>query len=79
MIAGTQIRAARVLLGWSQLDLCRRSGVSRATLVAFERGTGNPIFVTVGKLVSALEDAGIELIDENQISQAKGLGVRLKS
>jgi DNA-binding XRE family transcriptional regulator len=48
VITGTQIRAARVLLGWSQLDLCQRSGVSRATLVAIERGTGNPIFVTVG-------------------------------
>jgi predicted transcriptional regulator len=59
--------------------ICERSGVSRATLVAIERGTCNPIFATVGKLVSALENAGIELIDENHISQARGVGVRLKS
>jgi transcriptional regulator with XRE-family HTH domain len=78
MIIGLQIRAARVLLGWSQIELCRRSGVSRDTLVKIERGEGNPLMATTEKLVQALEDSGVEMIDRGQISQARGVGVRLK-
>jgi transcriptional regulator with XRE-family HTH domain len=78
VITGPQIRAARVLLGWSQIELCRRSEVSRDTLVKIERGEGNPLMATVGKLVLALEDGGVEMIDRGQLSQARGVGVRLK-
>ena len=78
VIPGSQIRAARVLLRWSQIELCRRSGVSRDTLVKIERGEGNPQLATTEKLVRALEDGGLEMIDRGQISQARGLGVRLK-
>ena len=79
VITGPQIRAARVLLGWSQIELCRRSGVSRDTLVKIERGEGNPLMATVEKLVQALEDGGVEMIDQGQISQARGVGARLKT
>ena len=78
MITGPQIRAARVLLGWSQIELCRRSGVSRDTLVKIERGEVDPLMLTVEKLVRTLEYAGVEMIDRGQLSQARGVGVRLK-
>jgi len=77
VITGLQIRAARVLLGWSQIELCRRSGVSRDTLVKIERGEVDPLMLTVEKLVRTLEYAGVEMIDRGQISQGRGVGVRL--
>ena len=79
MITGPQIRAARVLLGWSQVELCRRADVSRDTLVKIERGEANPLVATIQKLVQALEDGGVEMIDQGQISRARGVGVRLKT
>jgi transcriptional regulator with XRE-family HTH domain len=77
VITGPQIRAARALLGWSQIELCRRSGVSRDTLVKIERGEVDPLMLTVEKLVRTLEYAGVEMIDRGQISQGRGVGVRL--
>ena len=79
VITGLQIRAARVLLGWSQIELCRRFLVSRDTLVKIERGGGSPLMLTVEKLVLTLEDGGVEMIDRGQISQSRGVGVRLKA
>jgi predicted transcriptional regulator len=51
----------------------------RATLAAFETGRSVPLLTTVEKLVQAIDDAGVEMIDQNQLSQARGVGVRLKS
>lgn len=78
MITGPQIRAARALLGMHQLELCRRAGVSRTTLHEFEAGKSDPALSTVGRLVRALEEAGVEMIDAGQVSQARGVGVRLQ-
>ncbi len=71
-----QIKAARALLAWSQTDLAECSGVSEATIKRLEasRRESGGRADTWGKMVSALESAGIEFIPEN----GGGPGVRLR-
>lgn len=70
-----QIRAARALLGWSQTELASRAGLSLPTVKRVEGDFGPHVTEeTRVKLKRALENAGIEFIDEN----GGGLGVRLK-
>lgn len=52
------IATRRKTLGISQIDLAEMSGVSLATIKNIERGTGNPSFETVEKLLSVL---GLEI------------------
>lgn len=71
-----QIKAARALLGWSQVDLAQASGVSLPTIKRLETADG-PIGGrngTATAICAALESAGIDLIPEN----GGGAGVRLK-
>ncbi|PDT75647.1 helix-turn-helix transcriptional regulator [Bradyrhizobium sp. C9] len=76
MISIRQLKAARVLLAWSQGDLARASGISEPTIARLESSDG-PVGgrpETAAALVGALEKAGIEFIPEN----GGGAGVRLK-
>ena len=81
MITAAQLRAARVLLGIDQRRLAELSGLSAPTIQRMEasetmvRGNVDSLV----KLITALEDAGIELIDEGASSDAGGRGVRLKA
>jgi transcriptional regulator with XRE-family HTH domain len=80
MITAAQLRAARVLLGIDQRRLAEMSGLSVPTIQRMEasesmvRGNVDSLV----KLITALEGAGIELIDEGAVSSAEGRGVRLK-
>src|SRR5947207_5910424 len=80
MITAAQLRAARVLLGIDQRRLAELSGLSVPTIQRMEaseamvRGNVDSLV----KLITALEGAGIELIDEGAVSNAGGRGVRLK-
>ena len=80
MITAAQLRAARVLLGIDQRRLAELSGLSVPTIQRMEasetmvRGNVDSLV----KLITALEGAGIELIDEGAASSAEGRGVRLK-
>jgi transcriptional regulator with XRE-family HTH domain len=80
MITAAQLRAARVLLGIDQRRLAELSGLSVPTIQRMEasesmvRGNVDSLV----KLITALEGAGIELIDEGAVSSAGGRGVRLK-
>ena len=71
-----QVKAARALLGWSQSDLARHSGISEPTIARLELidgelgGRGE----TVRKIRTALEASGIEFIEEN----GTGEGVRFR-
>ena len=49
-------RAARARLGLTQAELARRAGLSRATLVNFEKGRGEPLRASQQALSSALSD-----------------------
>jgi predicted transcriptional regulator len=71
-----QIKAARALLGWSQDDLARAAELSIPTIKRLEAFDG-PLGgrdQTAEKIVTAIEAAGIEFIDEN----GGGPGVRLR-
>jgi len=48
------LRAWRTWLGYSQAELARRAGMSKATIVYLEGAKARANFVTVGKLATAL-------------------------
>ena len=79
MITSFQMRAARALLGIDQKTLAELAGVSLPTIQRMEasetmvRGNVDSLV----KLITALEDAGIELIDDGANSDGGGRGVRL--
>ncbi|MBS0575631.1 MAG: helix-turn-helix domain-containing protein [Proteobacteria bacterium] len=80
MISSAQMRAARALLGIDQRELARLAGVSLPTVQRMEASNGvvRGVVGTLTKVVNALEAAGIELIGNDQASQGRGRGVRLK-
>lgn len=55
-------RAARGLLDWTQEDLAQRAGVSRSTVRDFEKGRHELHRSSEDLLVTALRDAGVDLI-----------------
>jgi transcriptional regulator with XRE-family HTH domain len=81
VITAAQIRAARALLGMDQRALAEAAGLSVPTIQRMEasesvvRGHVDSLM----KLVTALEAAGVELINEGAASQGAGRGVRLKT
>ncbi len=76
MVSVRQVKAARSLLAWSQEELAAKSGVSYPTLARLESSDGDlgGRSATAGKIVAALESAGVEFIAEN----GGGAGVRLR-
>jgi transcriptional regulator with XRE-family HTH domain len=64
MIASTQIKAARALLGWTAEDLATSSGVGISTIrrLELQEGVPNANVLTLSRLKSALEKAGVEFI-----------------
>ena len=72
MITPSQCRAARGLLDWTQEDLAEAAHIGIATLRQFERGHAESRQATLAVLRRALEDAGVEFINEN----GGGPGVR---
>jgi predicted transcriptional regulator len=81
MISAAQLRAARALLGIDQRTLAQLAGVSLPTIQRMEasEGTVRGVVDTLMKVIEALDAAGIELIGNEQPSQARGRGVRLKA
>jgi predicted transcriptional regulator len=72
-----QIKAARALLGWSQSDLARHSGVSEPTIARLESADDGELGgrgETVRRIRTALQAGNVEFIDEN----GGGAGVRLR-
>jgi len=75
-LTSSQIRAARALLRWSAEDLARDSAVGITTIRRAELAeTETSLTVANDRaLKNALENAGVEFIDEN----GAGAGVRLR-
>lgn len=69
-----QCRGARGLLGMTQAQLARKSGVSLRTIISFELGERQPMPANLRAIRSALETAGVIFIDAN----GEGPGVRLR-
>ena len=66
-LIGSQIRAARALIGWSAEDLYKHSAVSLRTIRRAELSEGGTNLTAANKLAirRTLETAGVEFIDEN--------------
>ncbi|HEY0838237.1 MAG TPA: helix-turn-helix domain-containing protein [Azospirillum sp.] len=73
-ISPAQCRGARGMLGWKQGDLGEAAGVTRQTVLDFERGARTPHRNNLLAIRRALEEAGIEFIPEN----GGGAGVRFR-
>jgi transcriptional regulator with XRE-family HTH domain len=68
---GEQVAAHRKKLKWSQTELSRRAGISRATLDALENGRAGELgFSKVSRLLAAL---GLELTLQTASSQRPSL------
>ena len=80
MMTSAQLRAARALLGIDQRRLAELSGVSLPTIQRMEasEGTVRGVVSSLTKVVEALDEAGVELIGDDQPSSGRGRGVRLK-
>ena len=80
MITGTQMRAARALLGFDQRALARAAGLSLPTIQRMEASDGvvRGNVDSLMKLVDALAAHGVELIGDGAASSGGGRGVRLK-
>ena len=80
MMTAAQLRAARALLGIDQKTLADMAGVSLPTIQRMEASDGviRANVDSLMKLVSALENAGIELIGPGVASATGGRGVRLR-
>ena len=67
MILGTQVRAARALLGWTVRDLAHSAAVSLSAVNSLEGGAGPPAISAKKRVAiqSVLEAAGIEFLDGN--------------
>lgn len=59
-----QARAARALLGWSQVDLAAKAGVSVSTVRNFEREATSLMAQNERALRLALEAAGVAFLEE---------------
>lgn len=78
MMTPAQIRAARALLGWKQTDLASAAGVAEISVKNIERGATDARGSTLGKIQSAFEAAGLEIIPGGSASLDGGPGVRVK-
>lgn len=61
---GRQVKAARVMLGWSQTDLCKQAGISRATLLDIENDTGDPRRSSITAVEHAFAKAGVSFFED---------------
>jgi transcriptional regulator with XRE-family HTH domain len=80
MISANQLRAARSLLNIDQRQIAELADLSVPTIQRMEASDGviRGNVDSLMKLVSALENAGIELISPGGQSLAGGRGVRLR-
>lgn len=65
MITGRQLRAARALIGWEQVELARRARVAIGTIRRMESFPGEigSRTSTLSQVLSTLERAGIEFLN----------------
>lgn len=75
MITGRQLRAARALLGWEQIELAERARVAIGTIRRMESFAGEigSRTSTLSQVLAAMEQAGIQFLNND------GPGVRLRT
>lgn len=80
MITAGQLKAARALLGIDQRELAAIAGLSVPTIQRMEASEGviRGNVDSLMKLIDALDQAGIVLINSKTTSNEGGRGIRLK-
>lgn len=80
MITAAQLRAARALASLDQRQLAALAGLSVPTIQRMEASDGliRGNVDSLVRLIMALEQAGIQLIGDDESSPEGGRGVRLK-
>jgi len=65
LITGRQLRAARALIGWEQMELAKRSRVAIGTIRRMEsfQGEIGSRTSTLSQVLSTLETGGIEFLN----------------
>jgi transcriptional regulator with XRE-family HTH domain len=81
LLSSLQLRAARALAGLDQRQLAEIAGLSVPTIQRMEASEGviRGNVDSLMKIVTALEQSGVELIAEDAVSSAGGRGVRLRT
>lgn len=77
-----QIKAARDLLGMTQQQLCQAAGLPLITLRRLEGRTDHTGLVseaTVAKLMSVMENLGIEFVQDGDVASGPGVALRTGS
>jgi transcriptional regulator with XRE-family HTH domain len=69
MITRAQVRAARALMGWTQSDLGKASGVSEVAIKNLERGVTDPRVSTISNIQAAFDQAGVIFLDVGRYSR----------
>jgi transcriptional regulator with XRE-family HTH domain len=74
LVTGRQLRAARALLGWEQIELATRSHIAIGTIRRMESFSGEvgSRTLTLSQVIAALEKAGIQFLNDD------APGVRLR-
>lgn len=69
IITPAQCRAARALLNWSQPELAERCDIHVQTISNFEKESFTPSKTTLGKIISVLGVAGIEVTEDDGVKR----------
>jgi transcriptional regulator with XRE-family HTH domain len=81
VLTGSQIRAGRALLKWSEAALAAQSGVSESTIRRAKRVDGMTKMSTDNllKLQRVLEEAGVTFVEPGEVSGGVGVALRAGS
>ena len=81
MITAGQLRASRALIGMDQKTLADAAGVSVQTIQRMEASENlvRGVVDSLAKVIAALEQLGVELINDDAMSSIGGRGVRLRA
>ncbi|WP_425051520.1 helix-turn-helix domain-containing protein [Psychromarinibacter sp. S121] len=79
MITGAQIRMARGYAKLSVKDLADASGVASSTIKRMEAADGVPASsgANLDKVLRALEEQGIQFLDDGDIAGGPGVAMRM--
>ena len=77
MVSSSQIKAARAMLGWSAIELAKRSGVGSASIKRYEVQSGIPIANTKNLMVirNTFEEVGVEFTGDPLVNPGVTLHV----
>jgi transcriptional regulator with XRE-family HTH domain len=73
IVTAAEVKAARVLIRWSQSKLAAETGVSLGSIAKYETGGERPSMLDLSVVRRMLGDAGIEFIDGEPGARLRGL------